>query len=320
MLNIFPDNIVGVALSQAASDFKNPLITATGETTYPAVKTDGTNLIGVLFCSVVFGIAANAAQEKGEPFKQFFGSLGEVVMLLMQKFLLITPLGVMFMVMSSIAEVQDIGQTFISLGFFVLLNFVGIITHLIFLALSLLILCANPFRILKYCLPTYFIAFATTSAIVALPKAIFASDQYGIPKPISRFVLPLAATMKSDASAIFIAASCIFVAQQQSIELDAGKIVIVVILSFAYVSALPNIPSASVVAVVTILSSIGVDAKGASLLFAVEFINDRLRSGNVALSHLYCVAFTYHAVEKDFKDIKEQEADGDDESLECDDK
>ncbi|KAL5968365.1 hypothetical protein TSMEX_003903, partial [Taenia solium] len=52
-------------------------------------------------------------------------------------------------------------------------------------------------------------------------------------------------------------------------------------------------------AVVTILGSIGVVEKGASLLFAVEFINDRLRSGNVALSHLYCTAFTYHATEKD---------------------
>ncbi|VDO12377.1 unnamed protein product [Rodentolepis nana] len=164
LLNIFPDNIVGVTLSQAASDFKNPQKIATGEIVYNAVKADGTNLIGVLFCSVVFGIAANGAREKAEPFKQFFGSLGEVVMLLMQKFLLITPLGVMFMVMSSIAEVQNIGQTFISLGIFVLLNVVGQITHFIFLVLSIVVLCANPFRILKYCMPAYFIAFATTSA------------------------------------------------------------------------------------------------------------------------------------------------------------
>ena len=44
------------------------------------------------------------------------------------------------------------------------------------------------------------------------------------------------------------------------------------ILAFAYVTALPNIPSSSVVAVVTILGSIGVDEKGASILYAVEFI------------------------------------------------
>ncbi|VDM20752.1 unnamed protein product [Hydatigera taeniaeformis] len=297
--NIFPDNIVGVTINQASTDFEKPHVNSHGEVTYPSITVDGTNMIGVLFCSLTFGIAANAAKEKGEPFKKFFGSLGEIVMLLMQKFLLVTPVGVMFMVMSSIAEVEDIETTFISLGFFVLLNVVGQITHFIFLLLSLVVLCKNPFKILKYSFPSYFIAFATTSAVVCLPKAFIACDKYGIPHRISRFVLPFAGTMKSDASAIFIAASCMFVAQQSNIELDAGKVVIVIILSFAYVTALPNIPSASVVAVVTILSSIGVDEKGASLLYAVEFINDRLRSGNIALSHLYCAAFTYHATEKD---------------------
>ncbi|VUZ55829.1 unnamed protein product [Hymenolepis diminuta] len=163
-LNIFPDNIVGVTLFQASTDFRNPVQQPNGEITYNAVTASGTNMIGVLFCSLVFGIAANAAKEKGEAFKRFFGSLGEVVMLLMQKFLLITPVGVMFMVMSSIAEVDDIGKTFISLGFFVLLNFVGQITHFIFLLLSLAVICKNPFIILKYSLPAYFIAFATTSA------------------------------------------------------------------------------------------------------------------------------------------------------------
>nr|CDS26915.1 neutral amino acid transporter A [Hymenolepis microstoma] len=307
-LNIFPDNIVGVTIFQASTDFDHPITGTNGEITYNAVTASGTNMIGVLFCSLAFGIATNAAKEKGIPFKNFFESLGEVVMLLMQKFLLITPVGVLFMVMSSIADVEDIGKTFISLGFFVLLNFVGQLTHFIFLLLSLVVLCKNPFGILKYSLQPYFIAFATTSGIVSLPKGFIACDKYGIPKSISRFVLPFAGTMKSDASAIFISASCLFVAQQQNYELDAGKVFIIVILSFAYVTALPNIPSASVVAVVTILSSIGVDEKGASLLFAVEFINDRLRSGNVALSHLYCAAFTYHAVEKDLhKDDDEWE-------------
>lgn len=44
--------------------------------------------LGLLFVSLFFGIAANSAKGKGEAFKTFFGSFGEVVMLLMQKFLL----------------------------------------------------------------------------------------------------------------------------------------------------------------------------------------------------------------------------------------
>lgn len=37
-----------------------------------------------------------------------------------------------------------------------------------------------------------------------------------------------------------------------------------------------------------------------------NYFSDRLRSGNVALSHLYCTAFTYHTVEKDFADKEEE--------------
>uniref|UniRef100_A0A5K3FEN7 Amino acid transporter n=1 Tax=Mesocestoides corti TaxID=53468 RepID=A0A5K3FEN7_MESCO len=301
LLNIFPDNIVGVTLFQAGTNFSNPIINAANEVTYESITLSGTNMIGVLFCSVVFGLATNVAKEKGVPFKNFFGSLGEVVMLLMQKFLLVTPVGVMFMVMSAISEVDDLTNTFISLGLFIALNFAGQITHFILLLLSLVCLGKNPFRILRLCLPPYFIAFATTSGIVSLPKCYDACDTYGIPKAISRFVLPIAGTMKSDASAIFIVGSVFFVAQMAGVNLDAGKVVIVVILATAYVSALPNIPSASVVAVITILNSIGVDAGGASLLYAVEWLNDRLRSGNVALSHMYCTTFVYHCCEKDFK-------------------
>ncbi|BHF59779.1 hypothetical protein SprV_0100274000 [Sparganum proliferum] len=306
-LNIFPDNIVGVTLFQAGTDFDHPKF-ENGQTVYSSITLDGTNMIGVLFVSFVFGLATNASKEKGIPFKRFFNSLGDVVMLLMQKFLLVTPVGVCFMVMSSIADVDDIANTFASLGWFVLLNFVGQFTHFLLLLLSVAALRVNPFRILKLCLPPYFIAFATTSGIVALPKCFVACDTYGIPKAISRFVLPFAGTMKSDASAIFIVGSCFFIAQLGGIALDAGKVVIIIILATAYVTALPNIPSASVVAVITILNSIGVDSTNASLLFAVEWLNDRLRSGNVALSHMYCTTFTYHMCAKDF-DKEEGEED-----------
>nr|VZI46202.1 unnamed protein product [Spirometra erinaceieuropaei] len=305
-LNIFPDNIVGVTLFQAGTDFEKPEV-ENNQTVYKSVTLEGTNMIGVLFVSFVFGLATNASKEKGIPFKKFFNSLGDVVMLLMQKFLLVTPVGVCFMVMSSIAGVDNIASTFASLGWFVLLNFVGQFTHFLLLLLSVAVLRVNPFRILKLCLPPYFIAFATTSGIVALPKCFVACDTYGIPKAISRFVLPFAGTMKSDASAIFIVGSCFFIAQLSDITLDAGKVVIIIILATAYVTALPNIPSASVVAVITILNSIGVDSTNASLLFAVEWLNDRLRSGNVALSHMYCTTFTYHMCAKDFEKEEDEE-------------
>nr|VZI46198.1 unnamed protein product [Spirometra erinaceieuropaei] len=255
---------------------------------------------GVLFCSVLFGIGINRVKQRGLPFKEFFQSMSEVVMYVMQKLLLTTPVGVCFMVLSSVVSADDIGGKFKAIGMFLLFNIAGIFTHFLFLCLSLLVLKRNPLRLLRYCLPPWFISFATTSGTIAIPRCFEAADAYGIPKSVSRFVLPLAGTMKSDSSAVFIVGSCLFVAQGMSINLDPAKIVIIVNLATAYVTALPNIPSASVVAIITILSSIGVGSKDdVSILYTVEFINDRLRSGNIALSHMFCTAFTYHLCEKD---------------------
>ncbi|VDM28003.1 unnamed protein product [Hydatigera taeniaeformis] len=108
--------------------------------------------------------------------------------------------------------------------------------------------------------------------------------------------------MKNDASAIFIVAAVFYVAQTLNVTLDFGKAVIVIILTTAYVTALPNVPSASVVVVITILSSIGLDPGGVSLLYAVEWLNDRLRSGSIVFSHISCTAFVYHVCEKDLKE------------------
>nr|CDS22525.1 neutral amino acid transporter [Echinococcus granulosus] len=42
-----------------------------------------------------------------------------------------------------------------------------------------------------------------------------------------------------------------------------------------------------------------------SLLYAVEWLNNRLRSGNTILSHTFCTAFLYHMCEEDLKKRKE---------------
>nr|CDS26914.1 excitatory amino acid transporter 1 [Hymenolepis microstoma] len=307
LLNIFPENLVSMAISQTMTNISEPLV-KDGETIYITKEIPGTNMIGVLFCSIAFGIATNATKAKGAMFKDFFSSLGDIVMYLMTKFLLITPICVMFMVMSSVANVEeDLGKTFGALALFVGVNFIGQVVHLILMMLSTVCLRENPFKMFRYSLPPYFIGFATTSAIISLPKCYDSCDKYGMPKSVSRFVLPIAGTMKSDASAIFIVSAVFYTALDSNISLDVGKMVIVVILATVYVSALPNIPSSSMVVTTTILCSIGIGPEKAMILFAVEFINDRLRSGNIVFSHLYCAVFVYHACKND---IEEQVEDG----------
>ncbi|CDS35734.1 Excitatory amino acid transporter [Echinococcus multilocularis] len=114
-------------------------------------------------------------------------------------------------------------------------------------------------------------------------------DTYGIPKPISRFVLPIAGTMKKDASAVFSVAAVFYVTQASNVTLHLGQAVIV---------------SASVIVAITILNSICADPRPISLLYALEWLNNRLQSGNSILSHIFCTAFLHHMCEEDLKKRK----------------
>ncbi len=64
--------------------------------------------------------------------------------------------------------------------------------------------------------------------MIGIPQFFQSCDDYGLPKSVSRFVLPLAVTLKADGSAVFIAGGCVFIAQLESVELDIGKICLIV--------------------------------------------------------------------------------------------
>ncbi|KAL7062327.1 hypothetical protein AAHC03_0145 [Spirometra sp. Aus1] len=287
--NVFPDNIIGVTLFQ----YRTVVVNATTLEKAAERNRPGTNMLGVLFVAVVFGIAARAANEGGRALLDFFDSLSKVVTKIMHGILLLTPVGVCFMVASSVLARTDIKSDFIQLSLFIATVLLGLAVHFIFVILVHLAASReNPFRLLKYCVDPYLIAFATTSPACAVGEAYEALDKYGVKQTVSRFTTPLCAVMKGDGPAVFITASCLFLAQQAKVQLSVGQVFIVLFLTFASSTAVPNIPSASIVLVMTVLSSIGVPTEGAGILFAVEWLLDRCRSGSGALSIVYVAATT----------------------------
>ncbi|VDD81259.1 unnamed protein product, partial [Mesocestoides corti] len=306
--NLFPDNIVGVTMFHFQTEFD-----ATTNKTISVSNKDGTNMVGVLFCSIVFGAAAKATGNVSKPFVDFFTALSVIVTKIMSVFLLMTPVAVCFMVTSSVVGRENIESDFIQLGLFVVTVITALAIH--FFAIVFVYFVAsrrNPLRLLKYSSDAFVLAFATTSpyelkvkrcflwlvtaigsntfpnkllnchllsmficyfaSALALPETYLGLDKFGVSQRVTRLLGPLAATLKGDGPAAFITSSVVFVAQQAKIDLNVGQIISVVFLTFTSSLAVPNIPSASIVLVVTILSSIGVPSEGAGLLFAMEWL------------------------------------------------
>nr|CDS31841.1 excitatory amino acid transporter 2 [Hymenolepis microstoma] len=286
LFNIFPDNLISITIYHYQTEFD-----AATNTTQGNYFKSGTNMTGVLFCSIVFGAAAKVSGDIASVFVNFFRGISTIVTKIMTIFLLVTPVAVVFMVASSIAGRDNIESEFVQLGLFVATVLVALAIHFFILIIVYFLASRkNPLRLLKYSSQAFFLAFATTSPALALPEIYSGLDRYGVRQHVSRLIGPLTATLKGDGPAAFISASAIFVAQNEHTDLNVGQIFTIIVLTFIASLAVPSIPSASVVLVMTVLSAIGVPTERAALLFAMEWLLDRCRSGSGALGMMFIPA------------------------------
>ncbi|XP_064635486.1 excitatory amino acid transporter-like [Lineus longissimus] len=304
--NIVPDNVFGACIEKTMTKYgteektlvfntSDGIVNKTVQVVTKAVgHARGTNLIGIIFACLVFGMATRAAGEKGKPFLHFFQSCSDIVIKIMRWFLWYTPIGVCSLIASSIAGVSDIESTFAQLGFFILVVVAGIVIHqlIIVQVIYIIVVRENPFPYYISLFRPWLTGFATTSTAVAIPEMYKCCDRKKIDSRVSRFVIPFSVTLNADGSAIFIASAAIFIAQLNSIALDPGQVVVIGALTSVAVMALPSVPSSSIVTLVIILSSIGLPTRDIALLFTVEWFLDRIRTTGNVVSHCYCAAFT----------------------------
>ncbi|KAL5968070.1 Excitatory amino acid transporter 3 [Taenia solium] len=296
-INVFPDNIVGLTLYQTKTIRRWPYFPVKNVTESVQIRLESTDMIGLIFTTIAFGIAAGAAGEGGKAFIDFFESLGNTVLILMRWFLQLTPVGVCFMIAGAVVDVSDVSATFQGLGLFMATVLAALAVHMIIqMVVYTIASFRNPFRLMWMGFRVFFLSFITTAPLIAIPDMIETCDRYGLQKKISRFVIPLSAALKGDASGVFQAVACVFIAQLTGYNLTAGTYVIIALLTGFATLAIPNVPSSSIVIIITILSSIGVQTGEVSLLFAVEWFMDRCRSGSIGLGHLFTAAFTHSVV------------------------
>lgn len=74
-----------------------------------------------------------------------------------------------------------------------------------------------------------------------------------------------------DGTALFCSISAIFIAQMSSMQLGIGEIITVILTSFAASMSVAPIPSAALVLLVMVLSSIDAPLQNVSLLFAIDW-------------------------------------------------
>ncbi|XP_065486886.1 neutral amino acid transporter A [Caloenas nicobarica] len=281
--NLFPANLVAAAFRTYATDYIVLLRnTTSGNVTTEKIpvgtEIEGMNILGLVMFALVLGVALKKLGEEGEDLIRFFNSFNEATMVLVSWIMWYVPIGITFLVGSKIVEMEDIVLLVTSLGKYIFASILGhcihggIILPLIYFASTR----QNPYRFLLGLITPFATAFATSSSSATLPSMIkCVEENNGVDKRISRFILPIGATVNMDGAAIFQCMAAVFIAQLNNVDLNAGQIFTILVTATASSVGAAGVPAGGVLTIAIILEAIGLPTNDLSLILAVDWIVDR---------------------------------------------
>ncbi|KAH9499057.1 Excitatory amino acid transporter 3 [Bulinus truncatus] len=318
--NIFPDNLIGAALQVSQTKYTERPITrlvklsednssqwlgnhsdvwmnlTMSQLSRSLGSTGGTNVLGLIVVSAAFGIAASKVGDRAARFVDFFKACAEITFTIFDWIKWSTPVGVASLIARAIADMEDVTTAFSSMGWYVLVVAGGNIAFQIIVlgSIYMIFLRKNPIRFFMNVANPWMMAIGPPSSALPLPVLHHISTEiYHVDPRVAGFVLPFSVTLNRNGSCLFVSASCLFVAQYSGISLSTGVIVTMGLLAILSSLAIPNVPSASVVTVLIILSTLGIPATNIGIVLALEWINDRARSTTNLVSHQLAVLVTW---------------------------
>uniref|UniRef100_A0A8C3YV36 Amino acid transporter n=1 Tax=Catagonus wagneri TaxID=51154 RepID=A0A8C3YV36_9CETA len=131
-------------------------------------------------------------------------------------------------------------------------------------------------------------------------------ENLGIDKRVTRFVLPVGATINMDGTALYEAVAAIFIAQMNGVVLDGGQIVIVSLTATLASVGAASIPSAGLVTMLLILTAVGLPTEDISLLVAVDWLLDRMRTSINVVGDSFGAGIVYHLSKSELETIDSQ--------------
>ncbi|XP_031145954.1 excitatory amino acid transporter 2a isoform X1 [Sander lucioperca] len=314
--NLFPENLVQACFQQIQTvTTKVPV--PTNRTKAPPQFTvkrslqfkGGMNVLGLIGFFVAFGVIMGKMGEKAKLMLEFFNVLNEIVMRLVGAIMWYSPIGIACLICGKIISIADLEVVARQLGMYMVTVIVGLIIHGgIFLPLIYFVIVRqNPFTFFMGIFQAWVTALGTASSAGTLPVTFRCLEEnLGIDKRVTRFVLPVGATINMDGTALYEAVAAIFIAQMNGINLDWGQIITVSMTATLASVGAASIPSAGLVTMLLILTAVGLPTQDISLLVAVDWLLDRFRTSVNVVGDSYGAGIVYHLSKHELDSFDQQ--------------
>ncbi len=257
------------------------------------------NILQILFFALFFGIALSVMpRERQRPVLDILDTVNEGMIWMIQKILLIAPIGVFGLMVNSIALFgMDIMQLVLKL----LAVFTGTLVLIHFGMLPLLAMLMgrmNPLRFLSGMKETQILAFASASSMATLPVNKKDCEALGVRPEVTSFVLPLGATINMNGNAMLYALTAVFFAQMFGIELGMPQYTAIVFTSVLGAIGTAGVPGPALL-VVAVLVAANIPRAGLPLIFGVDRLFDMMRTSTNVLGDASCAVIVNRMLDEE---------------------
>ncbi len=237
------------------------------------------SMLDLVVVALFLGIAmVGLPREQAKPLADLANSVLAVSMRVVSWAMLLAPWAVFGM----------IGQLVMTTGLPVLLSMLVYIAtvlagllllQLVYLLIIALLARRHPLRFLRQIGEAMLLAFSTSSSAATMPLSMrIAEERLHVDPSISRFVIPLGATVNMAGTALYQVCAVLFLTQVFDVSLDTSQLVLVAMTAIGASIGAPSTPGVGIVILATILGNVGIPPSGIALIIGVDRLLDMART------------------------------------------
>ncbi len=283
------NNIDNIITNKENYSFEGFLLTIFSGNIFTSIANG--NMLFIILFSLIFGLSIRYSSSKSvDTIKNFWEGLYLIFLKIMNYILVFTPYAVFCLVAKSAIDFDS--QSYVILMNFFITVIVGLLIHmLIFYPLVLYFFKRNIISHFKGMSSAILFAFSSSSSVATIPvttKCLI--DKLKFKKEKVNFIIPIGATINMDGTALFECVAVIFIAQLYGVDLSYIDQFLVLSLALITSVGVAGIPSASFVAIVVILSTVGLPLEAVGIILGIDRVLDMLRTSVNVFGDSCCVS------------------------------